>query len=368
MKETPGKTAPPPGGVATAPSPASSALTVDQRPTRAADVTVVVVSWNSVAWLPRTLRALAAQTSPAARIIVVDNGSGDDSAGMAGRLAADDPWLAGRLEVVPLSENIGFAAANNRAIAMCDTPLVALLNADAFPHERWLERLLDAERRHPEAAAFGSRQMIDGEHDIVDGLGDVCHVSGVSWREGHGRRLRDGDLEEREIFSPCAAAALYRRAALEEVGGFDEDFFCYFEDVDLGFRLRLAGHRCIAVPDAVVDHVGSASSGGRRSDFAVYHGHRNLVWCFVKNMPGPLLFPLLIAHLAQSIITVTLFVIRGQGRPILSAKAHAVLHLPKFLRKRRQVQRTRRVSCGSIWKALARGPWRSSWTAAGAGR
>jgi GT2 family glycosyltransferase len=93
---------------------------------------------------------------------------------------------------------------------------------------------------------------------------------------------------ECEIFSPCAAAALYRRSALLEVGGFDEDFFCYVEDVDLGFRLRLAGYRCLYVPLSVAHHIGSGTTGGKNSDFSVYHGHRNLVWAFVKNMPGVL--------------------------------------------------------------------------------
>ena len=345
-----------------------AAGTVDGRPRPEADVTVVIISWTSRAWLQRTMQSLADQTLPPARIVVVDNGSEDDSAEAVRLLAAADPRLAGRTEVVRLPENLGFAAANHRAIGLCDTEFVALLNADAFPPRRWLEKLLDAARRHPEAAAFGSRQMLDGVPDTLDGIGDVCHVSGLSWRQGHGRRLRDQDLEEREIFSPCAAAALYRRAALEEVGGFDEDFFCYFEDVDLGFRLRLAGHKAIGVSDAVVDHVGSASSGGQRSDFAVYHGHRNLVWCFVKNMPGPLCYPLLIAHLSQSIVLARVFLVRGQGRTILTAKVHAVRQLPKFWRKRQAIQQSRRASCGAIWRALDHGLWRPLAPSAGSHR
>lgn len=322
-------------------------------------ITVVVVAFNGREHLSRCLAALAVQTAMPRTVIVVDNGSTDGLAEVVQHLAETAPGLVGRTTLISMGRNLGFAAANNRAIAMCDTEFVALLNPDAFPHPDWLERLLAAAERHPEAAAFGSRQMINGQPGIVDGTGDVYHMSGLTWRAGHGRPLHDEDLVEREIFSPCAAAALYRRSALLEVGGFDEDFFCYIEDVDLGFRLRLAGHKCLSVPDAVVDHVGSASTGGKGSDFAVFHGHRNLVWCFVKNMPNPLFPPLLFAHFLQSILTGLVFTGRGQGSAFLLAKWHAITAVSKFWKKRRAVQKSRRASWQDIWQMLDKGFWRS---------
>lgn len=324
----------------------------------AGDVTVIIVTFKSEEVLTRCLTAIASQSTPPHGIVIFDNGSDEGSPERALRTA--QRILPSRsFEIQPLAENLGFAAANNRAIAMCDTEFVALLNPDAFPHPDWLEKLLAAAERHPEAAAFGSRQMIDGQPGIVDGTGDAYHVSGLSWRTGHGRPLRDEDLVEREIFSPCAAAALYRRSALLEVGGFDEEFFCYFEDVDLGFRLRLAGYKCVYVPDAVVDHVGSASSGGKRSDFAVYHGHRNLVWCFLKNMPNPLFLPLLFAHFSQSILSGLVYLARGQGRIFAKSKWHATKKIPQFWRKRQAIQRVRRASWREIWNALDKSLWRS---------
>jgi len=322
-------------------------------------VGVVIVNLNSSDLLTRSLLAVASGTFKPTRIFVFDNGSQDGFREKIQACLDGNAVLTERVEVSPLKTNIGFAAANNRAIAMCDTEFVALLNPDAFPQPDWLEQLLAAAERHPEVAAFGSRQMIDGRPGIVDGTGDVYHVSGLSWRAGHGRPLRDEDLVEREIFSPCAAAALYRRSALLEVGGFDEDFFCYFEDVDLGFRLRLAGYKCLYVPDAVVDHVGSASSGGRRSDFAVYHGHRNLVWCFVKNMPNPLFSALLIAHFIQSIFMTLVFAARGQGPTFFRAKWHAGKKIAQFWKKRQAIQRGRRASWPAIWQALDKSLWRS---------
>jgi GT2 family glycosyltransferase len=124
---------------------------------------------------------------------------------------------------------------------------------------------------------IGSKLVKAADLAVLDGVGDAYHISGLVWRMGHGEPVASFSEQVREVFSPCAAAALYRRSVLLEVGGFDEDFFCYVEDVDLGFRLRLAGHKALSVPDAVVYHVGSATTGGQHSDFAVYHGHRNLV-------------------------------------------------------------------------------------------
>jgi GT2 family glycosyltransferase len=186
-------------------------------------------------------------------------------------------------------------------------------------------------------------------------------MSGLVWRERHGARQQAGDLVPQKIFSPCAAAALYRRQALVDVGGFDEDYFCYVEDVDLGFRLRLAGHKAMYVPDAVVHHVGSATTGGQHSDFSVYHGHRNLVWTFVKNMPGVLFWLLLPLHLMMNAMMLVWFIARGQGQVILRAKRDAIKGLPKAWLKRRQIQERRVASIKDIWRALDKRVLPSKW-------
>ncbi len=233
-----------------------------------------------------------------------------------------------------------------------------ILDHIGFLHSRqWLENLLQAAQAHSTAAAFGSRQLCHENPNRLDGIGDCYHASGMAWRQGHGQPQQTRHLVAQEIFAPCAAAALYRRAAIMALDGFDESYFCYMEDVDLGFRLRLAGHSARYVPTAVVRHVGSATSGGQHSDFAVFHGHRNMVWTFVKNMPSPLLWLLLPWHLAANLAALVIFTARGQGKTILRAKWQALQGLKHAWRQRQTIQRQRSASTRSIWAALNKQLW-----------
>jgi GT2 family glycosyltransferase len=278
------------------------------------------------------------------QVFVVDNDSSDGSAACVSAF----PFAT----CLHMTSNLGFAAANNIALAQCKTEFVALLNPDAFPEPDWLENLLNAAKKYPNVAAFGSRQLCQHNPKILDGVGDSYHLSGLVWRERHGVPQQLADLQMREIFSPCAAAALYRRQALVQVGGFDEDYFCYVEDVDLGFRLRLAGYKAMYIPTAIVHHVGSATTGGQRSDFSVYHGHRNLVWTFVKNMPSVLFWLLLPLHLLLTVVTILWFMNNGQSKVILKSKQDAIKGLAQVWKKRQHIQATRVVRAAEIWRIL----------------
>jgi GT2 family glycosyltransferase len=311
-------------------------------------VAVIIVNWNAGELLARALRSVERQSRPADRVIVVDNASTD------GSLEAARPHLE-RTELIRLHENAGFARANNLAMtAARDCDAIALLNPDAFAEPGWLAALIEAADSAPDAAGFASRMLLDSAPDYLDGIGDTYHVSGRAWRRGHG--IRDGlwAASDAEVFAPCAAAALYRRAAVEEVGGFDERYFCYFEDVDLGFRLRLRGYRSVYVYRAVVRHVSSALSG-YRSDFAVYHGERNAVWTFVKNMPAPLFWLYLPQHLALNLAALAYYPLRRQGQAAWRAKLDAVRGLGAVLRDRRAVQRDRRAGSRALRSAMGRG-------------
>lgn len=308
---------------------------------------VVVVNWNSGPWLSRTLAGLAKQTIDDFEVIVVDNASGDDS------LARAMPLLP-RARLLRQEHNLGFAAANNLAARTASGRWLALLNPDAIPEPDWLERLLAATVTYPEFTVFGSRQLQAKQPERIDGIGDAYHVSGLAWRMEHGADATGPDNRPAEIFSPCAAAALYRRDQFLDIGGFDEEFFCYLEDVDLGFRLRLAGARALYIPDAVVHHAGSASSG-RHSNFTIYHSQRNLVWTFFKNMPTPLLLVYLPAHIALNIFALFHFARRGKGAIALKAKYDALRKLPEILGKRRTIQKLAMAPHSRLLALMARG-------------
>jgi GT2 family glycosyltransferase len=313
-----------------------------------ARVAVIIVNANAGPLLAEALDHLSRQTFAPARVILVDNASTDGSTDAAARQHPE-------IEVVRLSENIGFGAANNVAARRADDcDWIVLLNPDAFPEPTWLEELVRASESHPEFSFFASR-LNAANSPALDGRGDSYHVSGWAWQRDHGRpRSVVNEGPPHEVFSPCAAAAMYRRDVFLEAGGFDERFFCYAEDTDLSFRLRLAGHRCLYVPDAVVEHVGSAMAG-RESDFGVYHAHRNLVWTYAKNMPSPLVWLYLPQHIVMNLLVITWFSARGHPRSILKAKVDAIRGLPTAIRQRRAIQARRVRSATDLRRAMARG-------------
>ncbi len=312
-------------------------------------VSIVIVCWNSAKYLPRCLESISKQTFRDFEVILVDNGSTDEATiGLENKY----PELSFRVE--RLTSHRGFAAANNVGAYLACSKWLILLNTDAFPEPHWLDELLRAADNNPKMGSFSSRQLQANNPKILDGTGDAYHVSGLAWRLGLGFPADEYGLESSEIFSACAAAAMYLREAFLEVGGFDEDFFSYFEDVDLGFRLQLTGFQSMYVPSATVYHVGSATFGVR-SDFAFYHSPRNLIWTYFKNMPTSMLWRYLPAHLMANFIYLIYYTLQGRGKILWKAKWDAIRGLPEALKKRRAIQNTRRVSNATLLKSMQRG-------------
>ena len=215
-------------------------------------VAVVIPNWNGARWLPGCLRSLAAQTRAPDEVIVVDNGSADGSLAL---LAAEHPAV----RVVPLGENTGFAHAANVGFAATSAPRVALVNTDVECAQDWLARLVAALDRDSGVAAVACKMVDLHDPGLLYDAGDVLRRDGVCEQRGRGEP-DDGRYDAAgEVFAACAGAALYRRAPVLAAGGFDERYFSYLEDVDLGLRLRLAGWRCAYVP-AVARHAGGGSS------------------------------------------------------------------------------------------------------------
>jgi len=308
-------------------------------------VSVVIINWNSGPWLKRCLEGVAKQSRPPDKILLVDNGSKDGSLDGVGALVSN-------LEIIHSETNLGFAAGNNLALQnIHDCEWVALLNPDAIPEKDWLESLLTFAYANPRFHFFATKMLNQSCPDIIDGAGDIYHLSGLGWPRGEGHKDDALYSAAQECFSVCGGSGMYRFDIMKAVGGFDESFFCYCEDTDLAFRLRLAGYRCCYVPEAVVHHVGSASTG-KKSDFSVYYGHRNLVWTYFKNMPLTFLICFLPLHFFLNFVTICYFSFRGQARVILRAKIDALAGLPAILKKRRDVQRLRKVSLFELWRVF----------------
>lgn len=313
-------------------------------------VTVIIVNFNAGAHLAATLRGLLVQTHSEFRAIIVDNASSDDSISAARVVVQDDT----RFEFIVSETNLGFAAANNLAARQVKSIWLALLNPDAVPATDWLEQLMMATKRYPAASMFGSTQINQRNHALLDGAGDCYFAAGMAWRGGYGWP-RIALPPEGEVFSPCAAAALYRRQIFLDAGGFDESFFCYLEDVDLGFRLRLRGHKAIQIADAIVFHWAGGAGGGS-SDFARYHGIRNVVWCFVKNMPAMLFWPLVPVHVGVLTAYGVMAGLRGRGKVFLRSIRDSLAGLPAIWRSRNITQASRVVPWWSIAGALVWNP------------
>jgi GT2 family glycosyltransferase len=303
-------------------------------------VTVVIPNWNGERFLRLCLDSLRRQTFPNFETVVVDNGSSDGSLSLVKR---DFP----EVRALALGRNRGFSAAVNAGIGVSGTELVALLNNDTEQDPGWLAALVRAADEHPEVGFFSSKLVDFHDRRLLDGAGDALRLSGLPYRLGHGEVDRGQFDHPGYVFSACAAAAMYRREMLDDVGLFDEDFVSYCEDGDLSFRAQLAGYRCLYVPDALVYHMGSASTG-KRSATATRLGTRNSLSLLVKNLPlsaVPHILPFFVLGQLARLLTAA---VTGALRAHLEGLAGAWQYLPLMLKKRRVIQGRKRVSDARI--------------------
>jgi GT2 family glycosyltransferase len=312
-------------------------------------ISILIVAYQSGPTLARCLEGLRRQTFRDFEILMVDNASTDEAPQQA---VAIDPSI----RLLEPGANLGFAAGNNLAARQAKGRWLVLLNPDAYARPDWLEALVAGAERHPDVRCFTSLQMVADEPGLMDGTGDVMTSAGIPFRGGY-RRRRPPHLPEGEVFSACGAATLIDRELFLGLGGFDERFFCYCEDVDLGYRLRLAGEPTLLLPAAVVEHVGSASTGVR-SDFAIFHGSRNRVWTFIKNTPPLLLWLTTPLHVAVTAGLLLLHWRRGDAGPVVRGIRAAFQRqaLDPILVSRRELQAGLKVGSWAILCAMAIDP------------
>lgn len=303
-------------------------------------ITVIIANWNGRQYLPACLKALSQQSFTDFEVLVVDNGSTDGSVD-----SLQDDWPNVRL--TRLERNQGFAVANNLGARLAKGEWITFLNNDAYPEPDWLAALVTASQANPKYSVFASRIMLVDPPELLDSTGDVYHISGNAWHRGYRHEAATFQPAAGDVFSACAAAAMFRKADFLDWGGFDEDFFAYMEDIDLGFRLRLSGLPTYYVPEAIVRHIGSATSG-IESGFTVYHVHRNLVWCYVTNMPGGYVWLYLPIHLLSALVFLVYYIRLGVGRDYLRAKLDALAGIRKAIHKRKLVQSHRKSQASDI--------------------
>lgn len=314
-------------------------------------VSIIIVNWNGREHLATCFDSLAAQTFRDFEVILVDNGSADGSIVL---VQESYPWV----RLVPLGENTGFATGNNIGFEHSRGDYIITLNNDTMVEPDWLEILVRVADSHPKAGMVGCRICSFTDPEVIDSLGmGICRdgMSRGRYRNRHWSSLRLPEVEV--ILLPSACAALYKRAMIAETGFFDDDFFAYAEDSDLGLRGRLAGWEALLATNAVVYHKYSQTSG-KLSPFKVYLVERNHYWVVLKNFPtvNLLLLPLFTAlrYLEQ-----VRAVLQGGGTgsefcsgssqwPIIKALLKGIYDglsgAPKILRKRHRIMQTKRLS------------------------
>jgi GT2 family glycosyltransferase len=325
-------------------------------------LTVAIATYNGAQLLETVLASLERQTFTDFRTVVVDDASTDDT------LA----WLRERwpaVETVVHPENRGVTAALNSCFAAgAGSEFVVLLNNDVELDPRCLEELVAAMRADPGVAVAQAKLLDFSRRELLDGTGDTYSWAGVPHRRGQGE-VDEGQYDElEEVFGACAAAAIYRGAAIERVGGFDEQLFALCEDIDWSFRARLAGDRCRYAPAAVAYHIGSASLGPRVSEFTLYHNWRNQLWVVAKNYPATALMRHLPDLLMGLIASAYVAVRHRCVGVLLRAWRDALRGLPGVLQKRRQIQRARRSSLSDLDAVIDSAGRKLRWWLTGSGR
>lgn len=242
------------------------------------EVTVIIPNYNGKHFMEPCLKSLKRQSYMGFKILIVDNCSTDGS-----REYIRDSYPD--LQIITLDKNYGFSYAVNIGIKAADTPYVILLNNDTIPEKHYIEQLVKALEKDKHIFSVSSKMIQLHQPGLIDSAGDLYTLFGWGICRGVGRSVTNYRIAD-EVFSACAGAAIYRKSVFEEIGYFDENHFAYLEDIDVGYRAKIYGYQNRYCPTAMVQHVGSGTSGSKYNTFKVKLSARNSIYLNYKNMPA----------------------------------------------------------------------------------
>ena len=306
-------------------------------------ISVVIVNYNGDHFLDKCISSLCQQTFKDFETILVDNGSTD---GSVTHVRTRFPSV----KIIETRMNLGFSGGANAGIKKAKGEFILTLNNDTMVDPYLLEEIQKPMHSDPRVGMCASKILFPD--NLLNSTGICISRSGAAWDRGI-YEPDDGRYDQvEEVLGPCAGSALYRREMLDEIGIFDEDFFIYMEDVDLAFRGRLSGWKCIYMPTARVIHE-HGGTAGINSDLSVFYSNRNLLWNAVKNFPAKTLLissPWIIGRYCADI---PFYVMKGNGRAILKAKIASLKGLFANFKKRKKLNK--KISDADIEKWIQ--PW-----------
>jgi GT2 family glycosyltransferase len=308
-------------------------------------ISVIIPNWNGAHHLPVCLNSLQRQTYPHVEVIVVDNGSRDESLDVLARYSD--------VQTLALGENRGFTGACNAGLRAAQGDIQVLLNNDTEADPGWLAAIAAAFDGHPEVGLVASKMLLFDQRDTFHTAGDYVTPDGLAHNRGVWQKDEGQYDRAAYVFSACGGSAAYRKTMLDAIGLLDDDFFFSFEDVDLAWRAQLAGWRCLYTPSAVVYHKLKASGGGVTASF---HDGRNRIYTLVKNYPADLWRIHWRAVLGAQIKLAgeALRLWRGAAaRATLRGLAAGLWGIPRMWRKRRVIQAARRVDAVYLEKLMS---------------
>ena len=314
-------------------------------------VSVIILNWNGLEHLKDCLPSMTAQNYENLEIIVVDNGSTDGSIEYIQKEFPDTVTL------IRNAENVGFCIGNNIGIEVASGEYLVVLNNDTELDANWISALVDIAEKHPDVGMFASKILSFYDRDKIDCVGHLIYPDGLSRGRGRGETDNGQYDQIEEVIFPSGCAAFYRKAMLDEIGLFDEQFFIYVEDSDLGMRGRLAGWKCLYVPQAIVYHKYSATMGGYSPQKA-YLVERNRIWSVVKTLPLSMLITSFYYTFVRYVLNAygAMFGSGASGQftrefskralvfTLLKSYQSALLGMLAMLKKRRQIKKKTKVT------------------------